>query len=176
MPLKWIMQLYKAFTANRRPGEMGAALAFAVWLALVPAGNLTWYAVLLFSLFFRQNLAVQFVFLGIFALFFGIFDPWLQDLGLGAATWPGVTEALQALIAIPGGAWFGLQQSVVAGGLLAGAVLWIPLFFAFTALVSLYQKFLWPHLANNPLFKALGQLPLIKQLAELGRQASGGLF
>ena len=62
MLLRGIVKLAVAMNSNRGEGEVAAAVAFALLLALIPAGNLLWFALLLATLLLKVNLAVEMLF------------------------------------------------------------------------------------------------------------------
>jgi uncharacterized protein (TIGR03546 family) len=58
------------------------------------------------------------------------------------------------------------NNTLVAGGLAAGIILWIPVFVLITALVPLYRNSFLPKIARSKAIKALKELPLISKISE----------
>jgi uncharacterized protein (TIGR03546 family) len=53
------------------------------------------------------------------------------------------------------------NNTLVMGGLAAGIVLWLPVFFLFKALIPLYRNHLAPKIRNSKLVKKLAGSPLL---------------
>jgi len=51
------------------------------------------------------------------------------------------------------------NNTLVAGGLVAGAALWLPAFFLFIVLIPLYRNHLSPKIRDLKVVKAIGKLP-----------------
>ena len=67
--------------ANTRPGEIAAGAAFGLLLALLPGGNLLWFALFVLTFFLKLNMAMQFVVLGLLRLIAPLVDPALDSPG-----------------------------------------------------------------------------------------------
>jgi uncharacterized protein (TIGR03546 family) len=57
-------------------------------------------------------------------------------------------------------------NTLVAGGLCAGLVLWIPVFFLFRALIPVYRNTLAVKIRESKFAKAVKKLPLISSIAK----------
>ena len=55
--LSFIAKFLAALNANSRPGEIGAAAAFGFMLALIPGGNLLWFALFILVFLLKVHLA-----------------------------------------------------------------------------------------------------------------------
>jgi uncharacterized protein (TIGR03546 family)/uncharacterized protein (TIGR03545 family) len=114
--------LSKALVSQNAPRQLALGLALGIALGLVPKGNLTaaMLALCLFSL--RVNLAVGLLATFAFTWIAVIVHPSLDQLGLWLLTRPNAEIYIQWLFQKPLLAWSHLDNTVVAGGLLAGIV------------------------------------------------------
>lgn len=173
MILNWFVKILKAINANQRPGEMGAAIAIAWHLALMPAGSGLWWALFILSMFLRVNSGVQAMFLALFNLFTWLLDPIIHTVGHAVLSASFLQDFWLALWNTPPFACLGIQNTLVTGGFLLGLVLWVPLYLLFTKLVTLYREKARDAIANHPLVKGFFQLPLVKTIADAYNKAAG---
>lgn len=171
MPLNALIKILKAINANQRPGEMGAAIAIAWHLALMPAGSGLWWVLFLFSMFLRINFAVQAVFLALFNLFTFLLDPLLHSIGYALLTWDALQGLWLSLWNTPPFGLLGFNNTLVMGGFVFGLVTWVPLYVLAVRLVQLYREKLHTLIAEHPVVKGFFQLPLVKTIAEAYRKA-----
>lgn len=159
-----ILKLLKALNANKRPAELAVGMAFGFWLMLVPTPTLVWF--LIFTLFFmvKVNAAAGFVVMILTQPLHGILDPILDNLGFILLTDPAY-QAFQVFAAtVPLAALWGLEQTLVTGGLVVGALAFIPVSLMFWALVILYRRFLQPLIFRNKVVKWVLNLPIVQRL------------
>jgi uncharacterized protein (TIGR03546 family) len=64
------------------------------------------------------------------------------------------------------------NNTLVAGGLVAGIVLWLPVFILLCILIPVYRKTVAPKIRNARLVKALAQIPFIITLRKIAGTAS----
>lgn len=167
-----LVKVLKAINANQRPGEIGAAIAIAWLLALIPAGRGLWWALFLFSLFLRIHFAMQAVFLALFNLFIFLLDPLLHSIGHFLLTHPALRDFWLALWNTPPLPLLGFQNTLVTGGFVFGVLTWLPIYFLATWLVTQYRDNLHQWVAEHPLVKAFFQIPFVKTIAEAYRKAT----
>jgi uncharacterized protein (TIGR03546 family) len=63
----------------------------------------------------------------------------------------------------------GFNNTLVAGGLVAGIVLWIPVYFLIRPLVPFYRKSLGPKIKNLKLVQNITKVPLISSILSTAR-------
>lgn len=170
--VKWIIGILKALNTNVRPSDIGAGIAFALLLALMPAGNLLWILILCLTFFLRVHGGMMFIFLAIFKLLAPLADPLLHFIGLQILAWPVLQPAFTALYELPIVPFTQFNNTLVMGGLVLGLLLWVPVCLLFAGLVNLYREKLQEKVENSPLVKAIKQFPLVNSLAGLIRKAS----
>jgi uncharacterized protein (TIGR03546 family) len=165
--LRGIVKLAVALNSNRGEGEVAAGVAFGLLLALIPAGNLLWLVLLLATLLLKVNLAVELLFLAVFKLAVPLVDPLLDRLGLAVLTAPALRPPYVALYNMPVVPFTRFNNSLVAGGFLAGIAAWLPVYLLFRALVRLYRSRIKDKIENSKLYKGFTKLPLVSRIVRL---------
>ncbi len=173
MFLKAIVKLVAALNSNKGVGEVAAGVAFGLLLALVPAGNLLWAALVLATWFLKVNFAVEMLVAAVLKLAAPLFDPLLDSLGAAVLTLPPLQGLFTALYNVPLVPLTRFNNTVVMGGLLAGIALWVPAYLVSRMLVRLYREKAKPRIEASRLYKWFRRLPLIEGLARLAARASG---
>lgn len=171
MPLNFIVKILKAINANQRPGEIGAAIAIALHLALLPSGSGLWWVLFLFSMFLRINFAIQAVFLALFNMVVYLLDPFIHSVGHALLTSDFLQDFWLALWNTPPFGALGFNNTLVMGGFVLGFVFWIPVYLISVRLVQLYREKLHRLIVESPIVKGFFQLPIIKNLADAYQKA-----
>lgn len=171
MFIKGIAKLFIAINANTKPGQISGGIACAFLLALVPSSHLLWYTIFLFLFFLKINLAVVFIFTGIFSLLTPLLDGPLNRVGLITGYLPGISDFFGFLDNVPVLAFFGFDNSLVLGGLIVGIITLVPVYFLSNGLVSLYRKKVRDRFAKSRLIKRLLLIPIIGKLVDAIRTA-----
>ncbi|MFA7567741.1 MAG: TIGR03546 family protein [Alkalispirochaeta sp.] len=170
MLITWIARIIAALNANRRPGEIAAAVATGVLLALMPAGNLLWIGIFTATLFLKLNFGMELLVIAILKGIVPLADPALHSLGAAVLTNERLYPLFTALYNVPIVPFTRFNNTVVAGGFVAGVVLWIPLFFLSRLLVVVYRKKVHPRIANSKLVKAFQRIPFVSRITRLARK------
>lgn len=167
-----IAKFLAALNANSRPGEAAAGFACGIVLALIPASNLLW--ILLFILFFfmKLHLATMILTTAVFKLFIGIADPLVDMLGLWILEQPALEPAFTQAMNTPVLPFLRFNNTLVAGGLAAGIVLWVPFFFLGRVLILLYRRKVRDKIASSRLVKFFEKTPLLRKLSTAFRKAA----
>ena len=163
--LSFIAKFLAALNANSRPGEIGAAAAFGFMLALIPGGNLLWFALFILVFLLKVHLATALLVMVLGKLVVPLLDPLIELLGLAILNQESLFPLFTAMADMPLLPYTNYNHSLVTGGVAAGIILWIPLFFLFILLVRLYRSYLWPKLAENRLVKGFLRYPLVKKIS-----------
>ncbi|NBB91409.1 MAG: TIGR03546 family protein [Spirochaetes bacterium] len=170
MVINWIAKLIAGLIANRRPGEVGAGIAFGLLLALLPPGNLLWPILFILTFFLRLNLGAELAALGVLRLLVPATDPLLDELGFRILTAPSLTPLWIRLYEIPLLPFTQFNNSLVMGGLIAGAVLWIPVFVLSRIGVMGFRTHVQPKIAESRIVKAFTRVPLVSKFAQALRR------
>lgn len=163
--IKAIAKALVALNSNVRREQIAAGFACGALLALVPAGNLLWFILILTTFLFKINFGMMIAAMGILKLFRGAFSPGLDALGWFVLNLPALRPLFTTLYNMPLVPFTRFYNTIVAGGFVAGVVLWLPLFFAARALVSAYRTKIGPKIAQSAAYKAFMKLPLVKKIA-----------
>lgn len=173
MVINWIAKLIAGLIANRRPGEVGAGIAFGLLLALLPPGNLIWPLLFILTFFLKLNLGAELAALGIFRLVVPAADPLLDALGFRILTAASLTPLWTNLYEIPLLPFTQFNNSIVMGGLVAGIVLWIPVFFLARVGVVGFRSHIQPKIAESRIVKAFTRIPLVSKFGQALRRFRG---
>jgi uncharacterized protein (TIGR03546 family) len=173
MFVKWIATLIVAINANNRAGEVAAGVSFALLLALIPTGNLLWFFLFVVTFLLKINLGGELLFLALFKLLVPLTDALLHRLGLFILSQPLLAGIFGTAYNLPVLPLSRFNNTIVMGGLIAGLVLWIPVFLLFRQLVILYRRTLRDKIAGSRLLKALRRVPLVAAIGNAVRKIGG---
>lgn len=173
--IKAIAKTLVALNSNIRKEQIASGFAWGVLLALLPAGNLLWVFLFLISLFFKNNYGTQLLSMGLLKLLVPLAAVPLDALGWIILTAPALQGLFTALYNLPLAPLTRFNNTLTAGGLAAGIVLWVPVFFAVRSLVPLYRNTLAPRIAQSWLYKGFIKLPLVSALTKAVSSASNAV-
>ena len=171
--LSFVAKFLAALNANSRPGEIGAAAAFGIMLALIPGGNLLWFVLFVIVFLLKVHLASALLVMVLGKLAVPLIDPLIETLGLAVLNQESLFPFFTAMSNMPLLPYTNFNHALVTGGFIAGILLWIPIYFLFILLVRLYRSYFWPKLAENRLVKGFVRYPLVKKISDAVRKVSG---
>ncbi len=166
---KYIKSFFTALNANAHPGDIAHAVSLGLLLALVPKGNLLWVLLFSVTLFMRVNKGAMFLSLILLSFVTPLGDALYDSLGYFLLTIKAAQPAYLALIDTPFVGLTRFNNTVVMGAFAAGIVAYAPVYLLFLALVKAYRAKLQPKIVNGKLYKAIVNLPIIKQIVEAPR-------
>lgn len=164
MIVRTIAKLLTLLNSNRRAGEIGAAVAFGLWLAFVPATNLVFAALALVVFLAKVNLGMALVSTIVFSMLLPAVDPLLDQVGYWILTRPALREVFTTAYALPVVPFTRFNHTLVSGGLVAGAVLFVPVTGIGAVGVKLYRKHIHERVANSRLVKAFLATPFAQKV------------
>jgi len=170
--IKPIAKLIVALNTNLGRGQIAAGFAWGMLLGLVPAGNFFWVVLFALSFFFRHHHASKMLVMLILQLAAATVAPALDVLGweiLYAAPLQGFFTGLYNMPFVP---LTRFNNTLVAGGIAAGAVLWLPVFLLIYLLIPLYRNRLAPKIRNSRLVKSVKGLPVVSTLLKAVEKAA----
>lgn len=170
--IKPVAKLIAALNSNSKPGAVAAAVSTAFLLALIPSLNIFWPLLFLISLIVRLNWGFEIVFIALFKWLIPLVDPFVEPLGWRMLQSDMLSSLIYHINGIPGLIFLGLNDSLMIGGLLTGAAVWLPLFLLSILIISLYRKKLSPRIARSKFVLAITKAPIIGKLIEAVRQFS----
>ena len=171
MIIKWIIKTIAALNSNNRPGEVAAALTLGTLLAMLPADNITWIAILAATFFFKINFGAEMVMAAVLKPFAPLFDPAFDFVGFKILTAENLTPFFTNLNSMPVFPFTGFNNTVVAGSLVTMAVLSVPLFFLFKLLLKLYREKVRDRIMSSSIVRKIGKLPLVSKIVWIFRKA-----
>ncbi|MFW5689753.1 MAG: TIGR03546 family protein [Spirochaetota bacterium] len=169
MIIRLIAKLLALLNSNSRAVEIGAAVAFGLWLAFVPASNLLFAALVLVLFLVKVNLGMAIASTLVFSLLAPLVDPLLDRVGFAVLSLPGLQAFFRAAYALPIVPLSRFNDTIVAGGFLAGAALFMPVTLVSVVLVRLYRKHIHARIANSKLVKAFMATPFAQRVASAVR-------
>ncbi len=170
MILNSVAKVLVAINSNRRPAEIAAGMACGLLLGFLPASNLLWPALLVFTLFLKINLGAELLSLALFKLVAPLLDGLFHSLGLAVLSSPALHGLFTALYNMPVVPFTRFNNTVVMGGFLSGLVLWVPSFLLFRMLVRLYRARWRDRLAESRLVRSFQRLPIVSTVIRFGRR------
>ncbi|MDR1748800.1 MAG: TIGR03546 family protein [Spirochaetaceae bacterium] len=161
---KYIKQFFSALNANAHPGDIAHGVSLGLLLALIPRANLLWVFLFCLSLFIRMNKGAFFISLILLSLVVPFADVLTEGIGEYVLSFAPLRPVYTVLYDTPFVIFTGFNNTMVAGGLVAGLVLYIPVYLCVRILIVQYRKVLQPKIAQSKLLKLFYNLPIIKQI------------
>jgi len=161
--LLFIARIIGAFASYGKPRDIAFAMAAGFSLALIPGGILIWFLFFIPLMLVRINQAALLGMMALGRLFMPLIDPLTEKAGFFILGIPGLYEPMGRFLSLPFAGWLRLDNSLVAGGLLAG-IAGFPLWFLISyLLIFLYRRFLSEKIKN--IFRKIGnRVPALKKL------------
>lgn len=161
-----IVRLIAALNGNVKKSQLAAGFAWAFLLGFIPAGNFFWIVLFIASFFFRHNHAAKLLVMLLVKLFNPLAAPLLDMLGWEILNLELLRPWFTSLYNMPFVPFTRFNNTLVAGGLAAGLVLWLPVFFLGFALTGLYRSTLGPVLRKFKVLQLAAKMPFLKQISE----------
>jgi len=163
--LRLIAKVIAVMNSNTRSFQVGAAVAFGLLLGLLPSNNLIFAVVLVVLFLVRVHLGIAIITAVGFSLLAPAFDPLLNRLGAWLLSLPALQVTYSRLYEMPIVPWTHFNNTLVAGSLVAGLVLWLPVAFLSVGIVILYRKYIHARIVNSKLVKAIMATPFAQRVA-----------
>jgi len=158
--IKAIAKLILALNGNVSKSQLAAGFAWGALLGLIPMGNFFWIVLFLVSFFFSHNHGSKIFSMAIIKLI----SP-LIVMGVDFVGWQVLhIEALRPLFTtmynMPFVPFTKFNNTLVAGGIVSGIVLWLPVFFLFLAIIPIYRNNIAPKIRNSKVVRTIAKFPL----------------
>jgi uncharacterized protein (TIGR03546 family) len=163
--IKTIARLVVALNGNVKKSQLAAGFAWGVLLGLVPAFNFFWVILMAMSFLFKHNHASKLIAMLAVKLFSPLVGQWVDLLGWELLNLEALRPLFTVLYNMPFAPFTRFNNTLVAGGLAGGIVLWLPVFFLGIGLVSLYRNSVGPALRKIRIFRIVAGMPFIKQIS-----------
>ena len=163
---KPVAKLIVALNGNLKKGQIAAGFAWGLLLGLIPAGNVFWIVLFVVSFFFKHHHASKMVVLAVLKIAAGAIAPAMDNIGWEILHIAALQPFFTTLYNMPFVPLTKFNNTLVAGGLVSGVVLFIPVFVLIFLLVPLYRNKVVPHLRNNKVVKVIKKLPIVAPLID----------
>ena len=171
--IKPIAKLIVALNGNLAKSQIAAGFAWGLLLGLVPAGNVLWVVLFIVSFFFRIHRASKLLVLAILKLLSAAVGPMMDTVGWEVLHIEALQPIFTTLYNMPFVPFTKFNNTLVAGGLVSGIALWLPVFLLIFLLVPLYRTKVAPKIRDNKLVKAIKNVPILAKLADAVSAISG---
>ncbi|MDR2543701.1 MAG: TIGR03546 family protein [Treponema sp.] len=160
--IKPIAKVILAFNGNAKKSQIAAGFAWGILLGLIPTGNFFFIILFLVSFFFRHNHWTKIFAITILKLLSPLLIYGIDGFG-GLILHIKVLEPFfTTLYNMPFIPFTGFNNTLVAGGLVLGVILFVPSFFLFWWLVTLYRNHLAEKIRNSKTLQSIAKSPLLK--------------
>jgi uncharacterized protein (TIGR03546 family) len=164
--IKAIARLIVALNGNVKKSQLAAGFAWGLLLALVPMGNILGIVLFLASFFFRHNHAAKVVSMTLFKLLFPLTGPLIDLLGWEILHIAALQPLFTSLYNMPFVPFTRFYNTLVAGGIVGGIILWIPVFALFMVLIPLYRNSIAPKIREAKIFKVIAKIPFLSAITK----------
>ena len=172
--IKPIAKLIVALNGNIKKSQIAAGFSWGLLLGLIPAGNIFWIILFAASFFFKHHHASKILVLAIMKLLAGAVAPLMDMAGWEILHIEALQPLFTSLYNMPFVPWTRFNNTLVAGGLVSGLILWLPVFFLVSLLVPVYRSKVVPKIRNSKILVAIKKMPLISPLIEAVSKAALG--
>jgi uncharacterized protein (TIGR03546 family) len=161
---KGIAKLILALNGNVSKTQIAAGFAWGLLLGLVPAGNAFWIVLFLLSFFFTHHHGGKIAALAIIKILYPVLAYKIDVLGWYILHIDSLHNLFTSLYNMPFVPFTKFNNTLVMGGLAAGIILWLPIFFLFVALIPFYRNKIGPKIRNSKIAKAIVKFPLFSAI------------
>jgi len=172
--IKQAVKFIKALNGNLKKEQIAAGFSWGLLLGLVPAGNIFWIVFFVVSFFFRHHHWTKILFMMLVKILLGLLNPAIDSLGWELLHFASLQPLFTLLYNMPLVPLSGFNNTLVAGGLFLGIVLWLPVFILGCLFVPFLRNTLLPGIRNSKIFKTILKFPLFPVLDQAIKAASGG--
>jgi uncharacterized protein (TIGR03546 family) len=137
-------------------------------------GNVFWIVLLLFSFFFNHHHGLKLAFMFLLIILTPLFAPAIDILGFSILTHKTLEPLFTAMYNMPFVPFTGFNNTLVAGGLAAGLILHVPVYFLLLPLIHLYRNTLSPKIRKSKLVMTISKFPLFSLVDKAVRAYASG--
>jgi len=154
-PLGLLRQFIKGLTRDTEPSQIGWGIALGFAIGLIPKGNLTAQLMLLLLMALKVNIPMGLITMFLVSFVNPLFDKVSDPIGYALLTSDALAPLWTALYNMPVVPWTGFNNTVLLGGLLLGAALFVPVYFAGRRFGVFYNDKFRDKLMNSGLVKSV---------------------
>jgi uncharacterized protein (TIGR03546 family) len=170
--LKGIVNFFMALNGNVKKEQIAAGFSWGLLLALLPMPGFFWVLLFVVSFFFRHNHAAKIFVMALVKLISLSLLPRIDELGWAILHIEKLQPLFTTLYNTPFVPFTGYNNTLVAGGLVTGIVLWLPVYILLCILIPVYRKTLAPKIRNSRFVKAIAKLPLVVAIHKMAGTVS----
>jgi len=170
--IKPIAKLIIALNGNLQKGQIAAGFCWGLLLGLIPAGNAFWIVLFVISFLFKHHHASKVLVMAILKLASGAFAPLLDMAGWEILHIEALQPLFTQLYNMPFVPFTKFNNTLVAGGLVSGIVLMLPVFILVSLLVPVYRSKLLPKIRESKIIGVIKKLPLVAPIIDAVSKAA----
>ena len=171
--IQQIAKLIVALNSNLGRGQIAAGFAWGFWLGLIPAGNAVWVVLFMISFFFKNHHASKMLVIVIMKAVYGTVAPTVDMVGWEVLHIEALRPVFTEFYNMPLVPYTKFNNTLVAGGLVSGIVMWLPVFALIFLLIPLYRNKLSPKIRNSKPVQAIKRIPIISKIGSAVSTVSG---
>ena len=171
--IKPIAKLIVALNGNLGRGQIAAGFAWGLLLGLIPMGNVFWVVLFVCSFFFKHHHWSKMLGIAILKLISGTVAPLVDIVGWEILHIDALQPLFISLYNMPFVPLTRFYNTLVAGGIVCGLVLWVPTYFLVFHIIPLYRNNVAPKIRNSRIVKAIKEVPLVSKLVKAVATATG---
>ena len=160
-----IVKLIKALNTNSHPGEIAHAVSVGLLLGFVPKNNALWYLLFVLFLFVRIHKGAFLLNMLAGSVLAPVCDPLFDLIGYAVLTYEPLKNLYGSLLEIPFVAFTKFNNTIVAGSLTGGLLLYVPVYSAARLFIFVWRKFLAPAFTQSKFMQVLYKTPLFVKIA-----------
>jgi len=162
--IRAIAEFIRALNGYDKKNELAAGFAWGLLLGLIPAGNVFWIVLFLFSFFLKHNYWTKLIFMTLLIILSPLIMPLVDLLGWQILHISALQPVFTSMYNTPFVPFTKFNNTLVAGGLVAGVILWWPVYLLFMWLIPLYRNTIGTKLKNSKVVKKILKFPLFSAL------------
>jgi len=170
--IKPLAKLVIALNGNLKREQIAAGFSWGLLLGLIPSGNIFWIVLFVVSFFFKHHHASKVLVMAIFKILGGALAPLVDIVGWEVLHMEALQPFFTTLYNMPIVPLTKFNNTLVAGGLAGGIVLWLPVFLLIFSLVPLYRSKIVPWFRQSKLSGSIKKLPILGPLIEAVSKAA----
>jgi uncharacterized protein (TIGR03546 family) len=159
--IKYIAKLIVALNSNLGKSQIAAGFSWGLLLGLIPVGNVFWVLLFVVSFFFKHHHASKLLVMAIFKLVSPAVAPLVDIIGWEVLHIDVLQPLFTGLYNMPFVPFTRFNNTLVAGGIVSGIILWLPVFFLITLLIPVYRNKVAPKIRENKLVKSINGIPIV---------------
>ncbi len=154
-PLSIIRQFARGLLKENEPWQIGLGIAFGFAIGIIPKSNLTAQLLFLIMMCTKANVPFAFISIFFFSSIYPITDAITDPLGYFILNLDFLSGFFTKIYNMPVLPWTDFNNTVVAGGLIMGTILFYPVYLAGRTFGIYYEKKFKEKISNSKLFKSL---------------------